>query len=69
MARQVRRITGHNAEGRSRIIADDYLPANPAAGAPLRVGLWLTDRAPRVKPDAPNPLGAYLTSITFCDGR
>jgi len=47
MASQVRRIvTGHNAEGRSRIIADEYLPANPAAGAPLRVGLWLTDRAP-----------------------
>ena len=47
MARQVRRIvTGHNAEGRSRIIADEYLPAHPAADAPLRVGLWLTDRAP-----------------------
>jgi len=50
MARQVRRIvTGHNAEGRSTVIADEYLPAHPAAGAPLRVGLWLTDRA-RVKP-------------------
>jgi hypothetical protein len=47
MGRQVRRIvTGRNAEGHSRIIADEYLPVHPAAGAPLRVGLWLTDRAP-----------------------
>jgi naringenin degradation protein FdeH len=57
MARQVRRIiTGHNAEGRSIIIADEYLPARPAPDAPLRVGLWLTDRAPASNRGNENPV-------------
>lgn len=57
MARQVRRIvTGHNAEGRSIIIADEKLPARPAPGAPLRVGLWLTDRAPASNRGNENPV-------------
>lgn len=57
MARQVRRIiTGHNAQGRSIIIADENLPARPAADAPLRVGLWLTDRAPASNRGNDNPV-------------
>jgi naringenin degradation protein FdeH len=47
MARQILRIvTGHNAQGRSMIISDTWLPASSTPGAPLRVGFWLTDRAP-----------------------
>ncbi|HUY20188.1 MAG TPA: cupin domain-containing protein [Candidatus Binataceae bacterium] len=57
MARQVRRIvTGHNAQGRSIIVADEKLPAHPAADAPLRVGLWLTDRAPASNRGNENPV-------------
>ncbi len=47
MARQVRRIvTGHNSQGRSIIVSDQLMPANPAPDAPMRAGLWITDRAP-----------------------
>jgi hypothetical protein len=40
-------VTGHNDAGRSIIVSDTLLPPgdlNPSE--PLRVGLWLTDRAP-----------------------
>ena len=47
MARQVRRIvTGHNAQGRSLIIADDLMPSTPTLDGPLRAGMWLTESAP-----------------------
>ena len=57
MASQVRRIvTGHNAQGRSLIIADELMPANPAPEGPLRAGLWLTDRAPASNRADENPV-------------
>ena len=47
MPKQIRRIvTGHNAEGRSVIISDSLVPAGVSLGAPLRAGLWITDRVP-----------------------
>ncbi len=59
MVRQVRRIvTGHNAQGRSVIIADELMPADPAPDGPLRAGLWLTDRAPASNRGGENPVPA-----------
>ena len=48
MPGKVRRIvTAVNDAGRSYILSDTLLPAaDPAAGEPLRVGLWTTDSAP-----------------------
>lgn len=48
MPGKVRRIvTGHNAAGRSVIVSDTLLPPGEIdPGQPMRVGLWLTDRAP-----------------------
>jgi hypothetical protein len=62
MARHVRRIvTGHNALGRSLIIADELIPANPAPDSPLRAGLWLTNRAPASNRGNENPVRNGLT--------
>ena len=48
MPGKVRRIvTGHNQAGRSIIVSDTQLPPGELQpGQPLRVGLWVTDRAP-----------------------
>ena len=40
-------MTGHNDAGRSIIVSDTLLPPGDVdPSQPLRVGLWLTDRAP-----------------------
>ena len=63
MPGKVRRIvTGVNAAGRSYIVSDTRLPATEVApGAPVRVGLWMTEAAPspNAAPD-PVPDGVIL---------
>ena len=63
MPGKVRRIvTGVNAAGRSCIVSDTKLPAaDVAPGAPVRVGLWTTDRSPASNTAAdPVPDGVIL---------
>ena len=57
MPGKVRRIvTGVNAAGRSYIVSDTRFPAAEVApGAPVRVGLWMTEAAPSSN-TAPDPV-------------
>ena len=58
MPGKVRRIvTGVNDKGRSCILSDMRLPTvDVAPGAPVRVGLWITDAAPASNKGANDPV-------------